>query len=250
MKRFEAGHQPTSAPARATFSMSSSENPMQWMNTSWSSRQPSPSRISIPAWVSSSKPSSRWVMKGQFCRGALVLDLDAVAPLQVEGGALVGQGVGADQPHGQAREERLVPLVREVVVGGHDAREEVLVRAEQVAVLRRDLRPLDLEQVGGLEILLPVRPVQVVLAGRGADAREVVAVEVVVEVDQGREGRVALAEADVETRRGTQPGDAGLVDLERPRGDDRIGGDDREAAQRVRSGHWRSFVSNWMNTIV
>ena len=66
MNRLEAGHQATLAPAAATRRMSSSLKPMQWMNTSCSSRQPRRARISTPSCDSASKPSSRWVMKGWF----------------------------------------------------------------------------------------------------------------------------------------------------------------------------------------
>ena len=79
---------------------------------------------------------------------ARVLDLDPVAPLQVEGGALVGEGVVADDAHGQARDERLVPLVREMIVGRDDAGEDVLVRAEEVALLHARLCALHLDDVG------------------------------------------------------------------------------------------------------
>jgi hypothetical protein len=236
MKMFEAGHHATEAPARATFSTSEASEPLEDADAVLALGVEPLLEVGDERPVEASR--------------ALVLDLDALAPLQVERGALVGQGVVADQPHGHARDERFVELVPEVVVRRDDAGKDVLVGAELVAVLGGYLRPFDGEQLGTLEILLPVRPVQVELARRGAYAGKVIAVEMVVNVDQRREGGIPFAEPDIEPRRGAQSGDTRLVDLERPRGDDRIRGDDRESAQRVRTGHSRSFVSLWMNTIV
>jgi hypothetical protein len=118
-------------------------------------------------------------------QGPRVLDLDAVPPVQVVRGTLVGQAVLLDDAYREAGKVRGVYLVGEVVVGGSYAGEHVLVGGQLVHLFDGNVRPF-LENRRRLEVGVPVRPVAVEAVFLGPDARQVVAPEMVVYVYQGR----------------------------------------------------------------
>lgn len=102
------------------------------------------------------------------------------------------QGVPVDDPDGQNGDVLIVDRVQEMVVDGGDAGKKVFVGAQEIAIFFRNLSPFHGYQFRGPQVLFPVVAADVEGPRRRSHFREVIATQVIVDIDERREDERVL----------------------------------------------------------